>query len=244
MSAGQADQAHRTQLVELLQSTRSVEDFLDSLANAAATLLTVSCGITLRRDSRPLTVASSDALAAAVDEVQYGKGQGPCLQTLATGQPVDVPDLASERRWDGYPAQALGYGVRSSLSLPLRAGGQTLGAMNLYAEVARAFQDPGDVSRAHALAAQGGAVLTVALHQAQQSQLTDQLRQALAGRSVIDQAIGIVMGQQRCNASEAFAVLRTASQTRNRKLRDVAVDLVTSVGGPPVERPSFTEPRS
>ena len=54
----------------------------------------------------------------------------------------------------------------------------------------------------------------------------------MASRTIIDQAIGILMGQQRCNAAQAFAILRTASQTRNRKLRDIAADIVTSVGGP------------
>ncbi len=83
------------ELVSLLLTTRSVEEFLTGLAAAAAELLTVSCGITMRRNSESLTVASSDALAAAVDEVQYGKGEGPCLQALATGQVISVPDLAA-----------------------------------------------------------------------------------------------------------------------------------------------------
>jgi AmiR/NasT family two-component response regulator len=56
------------------------------------------------------------------------------------------------------------------------------------------------------------------------------LQEALSSRSVIDQAIGIVMGQQRCDASTAFAVLRAASQSRNHKFRDIATGLVTSVG--------------
>lgn len=105
--------------------------------------------------------------------------------------------------------------------------------LNLYAPVAHASDDSAAVGRASAFAAQGNAVLTVALHQAQQSELTEQLREALTSRSVIDQAIGIVMSQQRCNADDAFAVLRRASQGRNRKLRDIAADMVTSVGGTP-----------
>ena len=229
------------ELVSILLDTSGVEEFLSRLAATAAELLDVSCGITMRRGSQPLTVVSSDALAASVDEVQYGKGTEPCLQTLSTGQLVSVPDLADEQRWDSYPTQAMAYGVRSSLSLPLSQSGQTLGALNLYARTARAFEDPTDVVRATALAAQGGAVLGVALHQAEQAELTEQLREALAGRSVIDQAIGIVMGQQRCDADTAFQVLRTASQNRNRKLRDVARDIVTTIGGTPGAPTPFTD---
>jgi ANTAR domain len=42
---------------------------------------------------------------------------------------------------------------------------------------------------------------------------------ALSGRAVIDQALGIIMGQRRCSADEAFGVLREVSQTSNVKLR-------------------------
>jgi GAF domain-containing protein len=230
------------ELVSLLLTTRSVEDFLGELARAAAGALDASCGITVRRDGRPMTVASSDALANQVDEVQYGAGQGPCLQSLATGQVVSVPDLAVEQRWDGYPAHALAYGIGSSLSLPMSTDSQTIGALNLYSRAAHAFDEPADLTRSAALAGQGSAVLSVALRQAQQAQLSEQLREALSSRSVIDQAIGILMAQQRCTARAAFAVLRGASQNRNRKLRDIATDVVTSIGGPPETPPAFNEP--
>ena len=221
------------ELFGLLVGTRSVEDFLSELTQLAARTLDVSCGLTLRRDARPLTVVSSDALASAVDEVQYGLGHGPCLQALETGEIVSVPDLLSERRWDSYPGHALARGVRSSLSLPMSAGQQTGGAMNLYATTVDAFAAADVVARATAFAAQGAAVLTVALHQAEQAVLTGQLREALTSRSTIDQAIGIVMGQQRCDATTAFGILRAASQGRNRKLREIAAEIVVAVGGTP-----------
>jgi hypothetical protein len=47
-------------------------------------------------------------------------------------------------------------------------------------------------------------------------------RRALASRAVIDQALGIIMAQERCPSTHAFAVLRNASQNRNTKLRDIA----------------------
>lgn len=147
------------ELVSLLMTTRSVQDFLGELATAAGRALNASCGITMRRDGQPMTVASSDALANQVDEVQYGTGQGPCLQSLATGQVVAVPDLASERRWGGYPPHALAYGIASSLSLPMSSEGQTIAALNLYSRTAHAFDEPAERARSTALAAQGSAVL-------------------------------------------------------------------------------------
>jgi AmiR/NasT family two-component response regulator len=41
------------------------------------------------------------------------------------------------------------------------------------------------------------------------------------------------MAQQRCTADEAFTLLRAHSQNNNRKLHDVAADLITRVSGQP-----------
>ena len=54
------------------------------------------------------------------------------------------------------------------------------------------------------------------------------LRIALNSRSIIDQAIGILIAQQQCTVEDAFALLRQASQGRNVKLRDVAAQVVAS----------------
>lgn len=48
---------------------------------------------------------------------------------------------------------------------------------------------------------------------------------------MIDQALGVLMGQQRCSSAEAFKLLRAASNHRNRKLRDVAADACRARGG-------------
>jgi ANTAR domain len=80
----------------------------------------------------------------------------------------------------------------------------------------------------------------VSLRQVRPAEVQHQLADALVSSSVIDQAIGILMGQQRCTASAAFDLLRQASQHRNRKLRDIAAEIVTNVSGePPQPRPPF-----
>jgi AmiR/NasT family two-component response regulator len=52
---------------------------------------------------------------------------------------------------------------------------------------------------------------------------------------IIDQAIGILMAQQRCSSGVAFEILRSASQDRNVKLRTIAADIVRAVGGEPAD---------
>jgi GAF domain-containing protein len=216
------------QLHELLLSTSSFEGFLTDLVQFAASWTRHACSLTVRNSPRsPYTAAGSDERTVQLDERQYAGRQGPCLEALAKGVPVLVADMASEGRWAPYPRQAVAMGVRSSMSYPLISGSETLGALNMYA-----FNDVpvGDdvQARARQLADRAAGVLAVALRMADSRQDNDNLRAALTSRSVIDQAMGVLMGQQRCTAQEAFDLLRTTSQNRNLKLRDVAARIVAS----------------
>jgi GAF domain-containing protein len=220
-------------LQSVLLSTSGIEAFLQRLSELAtsAAAQPLSCGITARRDGQPLTVASSDDRAAMLDESQYVGAEGPCLHTLATGQTTLIDDIEQETRWPGYVATAKSAGLRSSLSLPLGVDHITVGAMNLYG-FAMVGVFTGEVRRRCELfAAQAAGALQLTLGRAADREILDQVDQALAFRSIIDQALGIVMGQQRCTAEEAFALLRMRSQSSQTKLRDVAADLIERVTG-------------
>ena len=220
-------------LQSLLLTVEPVEEFLQQLTVLAAGLMDppISCGITVRRDGRPLTVASSDERASSLDERQYAVSEGPCLHSLQTGQPVSIVDAATEIRWPRYMTDARARGLRCSLSLPLTVRGATAGAMNNYGfDGPEMFTDPVR-QRCEVFAGQASGALQLALGQAHDLELRDQLEQALSSRTVIDQAIGILMGQERCTADDAFALLRMRSQSSQQKLRDVAADMVTKVTG-------------
>jgi GAF domain-containing protein len=220
-------------LLELVLDTPSVEAYLDEVATMAAALepAIAGVGVTVRRGGDVLTVAASNDVALGVDEVQYGLGAGPCLETLDTGVAVIVHDLADDDdRWNGYPRHAVAGGVRSSVSLPLTVSGETIGVLNCYGSEAGMFVD-GLTARLVDFATHAELALAVALRSAQQTDLVEQLPTAMQSRSVIDQAMGILMARQRCTAQEAFAILRTASQSRNRKIVDIAGDLVARTTG-------------
>jgi GAF domain-containing protein len=228
-------------LQSLLLTAQDIEGFLTEVAKLAAGVAhpAASCGITIRRHGQPLTVASSDARAEQVDQAQYGAGAGPCLDSLETGAIIDVPDLTADTRWTDFRHQALAHGIRSSVSIPLSIDGSTVGALNLYGPQPHAF-DQATRQHAEAFATQAATALTLALRNGDQAKDTAQLEQALASRTVIDQALGILMAQQQCTAEDAFALLRAHSQNNNRKLHDVAADLITRVSGqPPTPGHSF-----
>lgn len=231
-------------LSSLLLYTDTLNGFLESVATSALAQApgAAGCGITLEREGRPLTVAGAGAGAAALDEAQYGQDHGPCLQALRTGREVSVPDMLSETRWGAYPAYAAACGARSSLSLPIAAHTHTAGALNLYAPAPDAFADS-DLAAIRSLADQATGSIALAQRITDAEEFAADLQAAMRSRAVIDQAVGVIMGQQRCTAEKAFETLRTASQHRNVKLRDLCADLITGVAGQaPPARPLRPRP--
>ncbi|MFD3504996.1 GAF and ANTAR domain-containing protein [Streptomyces sp. NPDC058676] len=225
-------------LTALLLDVDGMDEFLQVLADRGldSNPSADGCGITLERQARPLTVASAGTSAEKLDEKQYAQNDGPCLQSLRSGREIVIADMMDEQRWGEYPAYSVACGTRSSLSLPIAAHTHTAGAINLYFSAPNGPDDV-DVPFMRALAAQATGAIALAQRIGDAEEFADDLQNALQSRSVIDQAIGVIMGQQRCTAERAFAILRSASQHRNIKLRDLCADLLAGISGePPTEK--------
>jgi AmiR/NasT family two-component response regulator len=54
------------------------------------------------------------------------------------------------------------------------------------------------------------------------------LQTAMESRAVIEQAKGIIVASARCSPEDAFALLVQQSQATNRKLREIAQEIVSS----------------
>ncbi len=229
-------------LHSLALSIDEVQTFLEEVARLASRLVEppASCGITTHYDGRPATAATSDARASLIDEVQYGAGDGPCLTAMVTGEVVQITDMDTEERWPEFVRAARERGVRCILAMPLAVRGERRGALNIYG-----FERPDDfneveIARAQVFAAQAATALSLTLRHIEQGEHATQLEGALQSRSVIDQAIGILMAQQKCDADSAFALLRMHSQNNNLRLRDVARELIERHTGRPLSpTPTF-----
>jgi GAF domain-containing protein len=237
------DHSSLLELQALLLESGTLHNFLDRLAKLTAQTLPEgsSCGVTVRQNSRAVTLAASDELAMRIDQLQYDFGEGPCLETLATGKLHYIADTASEQRWSKFCPAAHEQGVRSCLGLPLNGPNGLMGGYNLYSTWHDAFAED-NRGQLEMFAANAAGAVAVAVKLADQSQMSEDLHGALASRAVIDQATGIIMAQQRCRAAAAFDILRRASQNRNLKLRDLAAEIVSNVGGEPPE-PGHFQPR-
>lgn len=229
-----------TELQNVLLGTESIDRFVQELAVQAARLVagSLSCGITLSRAGEYSTVGCSHEQATAVNELQYRLGEGPCLSALSDRSLIRVDDMAAETRWPRFTSPAAEHGVRSCLSLPLMAQDALVGALNFYSTQRGAFGEE-ETRRAGNFAEPAAGALALGLRLVTYTELIDQLRASLASRAVIDQAIGVIMAQERCTQDKAFAALRTASQNRNVKLRDIAREIVMGISGEPPQPPPF-----
>ncbi len=178
-------------------------------------------GISLNRRGQITSPATSHEVVLRVDELQYEFNQGPCLDAIRHHEWVHSVDLMHDPRWPVWgPRTASETGIRSMMAFRLFTDEDLVGALNLYATSPGSFdgldRDTGTALAAHAALA----VVT--------SQKIENLELALNSRTVIGQAVGIVMERFDLEPDRAFSVLSRLSQQLNRKVRDVATELVAT----------------
>jgi GAF domain-containing protein len=183
------------------------------------------CGVSLLDKGRVTTAAATDGTTLQLDGAQYSNGEGPCLQAARTGEVIRVEDFSQDDRFPMFAAEALRLGINSSLSFPLIVNDASIGALNLYGADIKAFN--GNSERlGERFARQASATLAnVEIHDRTVTLVT-QLNEALTSRSVIDQARGILIARTGCTADDAIDTLKQRSQRENRKLRDIAAEIV------------------
>jgi transcriptional regulator with GAF, ATPase, and Fis domain len=127
-------------------------------------------------------------------------------------------------------------GIRHTLSIGLPVARQTIGALNIYGTDDTPF-DPTMRELTTAFASYAAVAVANAGVYATTATLAANLQRALESRVVIDQAKGILMARRRLSAEAAFDQLARQSQAINRKLRDLAADLVAEVQRGDADRP-------
>lgn len=171
-------------------------------------------------DGRIESRAPSHSIPEYLDAVQMQLSQGPCLDSIREVKLVRVNDMADVTPWPRFASTAVSQGIRSMLTFQLFVDVESLGALNLYSSSVAAFDRSGE-EIGWGLASH--AALALAHTQSQ-----GQLHEAVASRDIIGQAKGILMERYSLTEHEAFRLLIESSSRTNRKLRDVADELVVS----------------
>jgi hypothetical protein len=214
----------------LLAADGSIDDVLrgvaanavGAVADAEAVSITMLDGLIWR------TVAHTDDEVLALDEVQYARGEGPCLEAAQTRRPVRVAMELDEQRWTDFASAARASGVHATLSIPLiiasavpGAVDELVGSLNAYSRSTASF----DVFDEKLLGLYTGAASQILMDARRWQRLratVDQLQRALVSRADIDQAKGVLRTRHGGTADDAFALLVEQSQRENIKLRDIA----------------------
>lgn len=191
----------------------AVEAAMDLVPGARAGSVTAMVG-----GNQIVHKAESGALPPRVDAVMTELGEGPCLEALRRRRVVRVDDMHRETRWPQFAPRAAELGALSMLAFPLFVKDDSLCALNLYAHEVDAFTEESEhVGRL--LAAQAAVAYSGA-------QRAENLLAAIETRDLIGQAVGLLMERYSITANRSFDTIVRFSRQTNRKLRDVAAELV------------------
>lgn len=199
-----------------------------------------AAGLSMVVDRRRVeTLAATSPQVRHADALQYELAEGPCLDAVWDDRVVHSPQLPQDPRWPRWAARAsTETGYRSLLAFQLFTTHDRVGALNLYSTHVDGFgvtdRDLGWALAAH---------ISVSVRTAQE---IEQLQAALDSRTVIAQAVGMLMERYEMTPESAFAVLARVSSTTNTKLRDIAVVLRSTGKLPSTEGGTATaqdEPR-
>lgn len=231
-SAWQADGRRVAQMFVSLADTLTADydpvQLMDDLVESAVEMFAVPAAGILLADQRGgvRLVASSCQDTRVVELFQLQSGQGPCLDAIASAEPVQEGDLARDPpRWPAWSPVAISVGYASVYATPMRLRDQTIGALNLFGDRVEALS-AADLALVRALADM--ATIGV-LHERvfrESHVVTEQLQSALTSRVIIEQAKGVLAGRRGLSMEHAYRALRTFSQTRNTRLTEVARGIV------------------
>jgi len=239
MSSSSAnDPLHQFQ--NILVGSENVSEFLSGLTKLAAASVSeaagdaIECAVTVKMSRRPATAAGSSDRAVELDRMEQAIGDGPCLAALRQMSPVVIGDVSSDPRWPELNRKFAEAGVHSSLGVPLEITGGASAALNFFASKPGVFTaDVYDKALGFAAAAHNTLHLSVRLDTAQNR--AENLDAAMKSRTAINMACGVIMAQNRCTQEEAMEILTNVASNRNRKLRDIATELIEQLSGTSVQ---------
>jgi GAF domain-containing protein len=233
-SDGSSEGLHRlelqdslTGLSEVLMAARPLTETLSDVASFAASAIPGAdgVGLTMLESGRPDLMVASEDFVREVDDVQYGLGEGPCIEAVSVRGTQVCGSLVGEARWPRFGPRAGRLGVHSALSLPLIVAGQVVGALNVYARGRDVFTAEA-ISLGERFSVPAAVTVANARVLEQTRRLAEKLELALASRAVIDQAIGVLMSSSGVTEDEAFDKLAGMSRSGDQTLTDVARTLV------------------
>ena len=205
------------------------------LARACVAVLSAAgAGISALADPElRLPIGASDDTAAYVERLQFTYGEGPCLLSYSTGQPLLATETDLEQAWPELHRDLTAVtGFRAIACLPLWDGSTRIGALDLYL-AAPAGLNPDGVIDALAVAQRISTALvsshlyTAAAQHADPSSPVGGHTDPLAGRIQVWKAIGLMNVHLQLTAPDALALLRAHAYATDTLVDDLAHAVIT-----------------
>lgn len=218
------------------QSARLAVAFARETARSSTARLCTACvdvlsvtgaGITIMGGDQAGPICVSDQSVAALEDLQYTIGQGPCRDAFHTGRSIHAAhlDAAAQARWPSFVELARKSGIGAVFAYPLTADGAKVGVLTLYQ------QDEGDLSPAqHDDSMALAEVLTETVLSLQDDAAPGTLAFGLDGavqyRAEIYQASGMVAIQLSIAAAEALLRIRAHAFANDQTVAETAKQIV------------------
>lgn len=183
----------------------------------------------VRPDGAPITAATTDRARDLTRRDQLA-GRGPTSRALEGRLTIILNEHCVDRRWREYPAGLRAAGFRSAVAVPLQLERGYRAALTLYSAKTHVFA-PVVAAQALAFSDVAARSLVLALEVRAGLAHSAYLRAALASRTAINTACGMLMGQNQCSYDEAFQMLTRASSQLNLPIRDVAEGMLGNLPG-------------
>jgi hypothetical protein len=174
------------------------------------------------------TVYATDALASELAELELTLGEGPGVDATAGGGTVLLADLTAQgglARWPGFAPAALSAGARAMFALPLQVGAIRVGVMDLY-RVRPGGLDGERLADALVLADAACALLLDGVRPGPPRLGGSAPEPVRLAHPEVHQATGMITVQLGVTAAVALIRLRAYAYAHERRLRDVAGDVV------------------
>jgi GAF domain-containing protein/ANTAR domain-containing protein len=200
-------------------------------------LFTDGAGLSILSGEHRVPIGSTDEDATRAEQLQFTVGEGPCLDTLHTRNPVQADRETMRRRWPVFYDQLVtGTPFRSIIAVPLTVSVGVVGALDLY------FHDP---HGAHRLDIIDAVVVANQISSLLRCDSTDDPKPpgrepsaSMYGptaqqRMRVWVASGVLMAHSKITGPDAMTLLRAYAYAEGKPIDDVADALIA--GTAPIE---------
>jgi len=117
-----------------VSSVLDLDQLLELIIDTATRLMQAKASSLLLVDSRTKKLFFKVAIGERKEEVrkfEINLGQGIAGIVAATGEPLLIPDVTKDARWDKEISETIGFQTRSIACVPMKINGETIGVVEI-----------------------------------------------------------------------------------------------------------------